>query len=51
MKISELIKVLHEYEINYGDWDVYICASEGRYLIDEADLFVDCSTQRLKIIA
>ena len=50
MKISELIKVLHEYEINYGDWDVYISTTKGGHLIDEIDLFVDCSMQRLEII-
>lgn len=49
MKISELIKVLHEYEINYGDWDVYI-STIGSHLIDETDLFVNCSMQRLEII-
>ena len=50
MKISELIKALHEYEINYGDWDVYISTTKGSPLIDEIDLFVDCSMQRLEII-
>ena len=50
MKISELIKALHEHEINYGDWDVYISTTKGRHLIDEIDLFVDCSVQRLEII-
>lgn len=50
MKISELIKALHEYEINYGDWDVYMSTTKGGHLIDEIDLFVDCSMQRLEII-
>ena len=46
MKISELIKELHKYKINYGDWDVYTLFTP----IQKTDILVNTAEKILKIV-